>query len=660
MARPAARIVALQFGLGAGLLLLVARAGWLQLVRGGEFARRAAAQRTVTTELPARRGTIYDRNGTPLAVSEPMYRVQLAVKEVRDTARLVDRAARALGVSRASLRRYFQRGSDEFYPYFHGPFRESRIAPIRGMRGVRLETVYSRGYPGLRLAAPVIGAVSLEAGGHGESGLERSLDSILAGRPGETVDLRTPSGQKFESPDRRVRDPVPGHDVVLTLDAQLQEIAENALRKALAEYKADAGDVLFLDPRTGELLALASLNESGMPGSATVFTSAFEPGSTAKPFTAATLLALGRIEGTETVSGENGSWTYPTRGRATRTIEDTHAEKAPMTLARVIEVSSNIGIAKFSRKLRWEEHYDMLRAFGFGAPTGVEYPSEATGALVRPDRWDPGYDAESMAMGYRIQMTPLQLALGYAVFANDGVLMAPTLVREIRSADRTVLYRMEPEVVRRVLPADIAAQMREMLRMAAGESGTGSQGQVLGGILGKTGTARQAEHGSYAGGKYRASFVAIYPAKDPQLVVAVTIQNPVGAYYGGQTAAPTTASMLKQALSARSSVIDRSAMAQTERRKDAKTQSEGEADIESSAAAVSLPLKHPPPRTSMARVPEVAGRAIRGAVFAVHQRGLRARVEGNGRVVVRSFPAAGDSLPVGKTVVLFVSPSRTP
>ena len=180
----------------------------------------------------------------------------------------------------------------------------------------------------------------------------------------------------------------------------------------------------------------------------------------------------------------------------------------------------------------------MLRAFGFGALTGVEYPSEAAGVLIRPHRWDPGYDAESMAMGYRIQMTPLQLALGYAVFANDGVLMAPTLVREIRSIDRRVLYKTEPEVVRRVIPSAVAARMREFLGMAAGQSGTGSQAQVQGGILGKTGTARQAENGSYASGKYRASFVAIYPAKDPQLVAVVTIENPKGAYYGGQTAAP--------------------------------------------------------------------------------------------------------------------------
>jgi len=671
MAKPVARIVALQVALACGLVLLVGRAGYLQLVKGGEFARKSRAQRTVTRELPARRGTIYDRNGRPLAVSEPVYRVQISVREVRDTALLLRRAARSLRVSQATLLRSFRRGADNLYPYFHGPFKESAIAPLRGMRGVRFYTAYSRGYPSGRLAAPIIGAVSLEEG-RGQSGLERSLDSILAGRPGETIDLKTPAGHQFESPDRLVREPVPGHDVVLTIDAELQEIAENALAKALIDYKAESGDVVFLDPRSGELLALASLTRTGPASSATVFTSPFEPGSTAKPFTAAALLTLGRVRDDETVSGENGKWTYPTRGRATRTVEDTHVEKEPMNLARVIQVSSNIGIGKFSRKLRWEEQYDMLRAFGFGALTGVEYPSEAGGVLVRPHRWDPGYDAESIAMGYRIQMTPLQLALGYGVFANDGVLMAPTLVREIRSIDRRTLYKTEPEMVRRVIPVAVAVRMREFLGLAAGESGTGSQAQVRGGILGKTGTAKQAVNGSYAAGVYRASFVAIYPAKDPQLVAVVTIEDPKGgAYYGGQTAAPVTASMFKQALSARHSVIDRSVIAEkaqgrngakTQGGEDAKARGREEAeseDLNESAASVRLPLRAPAAKTALVLVPEVTGRAVRGAVFAVHQRGLRARVEGSGRVVVKSLPAAGDSLALGKTVVLFLS-AKTP
>jgi cell division protein FtsI (penicillin-binding protein 3) len=633
MARPIARIVALQVALGAALLLLVGRAGYLQLVKGGEFARRAKAQRTVTRELPARRGSIYDRNGRPLAISEPV----------------------------TTLLRYFRPGSPVLYPYFHGPFKEAAIAPLKGMRGVRFETLYSRGYPSGRLAVPVIGAISVEEK-RGQSGLERSLDSVLAGRPGETIDLRTSGGRQFESPDRLVREPVPGHDVVLTLDAELQEIAENALAKAIREHRADGGDVVFLDPRTGELLALASLTAAGPATSATVFTSPFEPGSTVKPFTAAALLTLARVGARETVSGENGKWTYVTRGRATRTIEDTHAESEPMTLKRVIQVSSNIGIAKFSRKLRWEEHYDMLRRFGFGAPTGVEYPSEATGSLDRPHTWRPGYAAESIAMGYQIAMTPVQLAAAYGVFANDGILLAPTLVREIRSIDRRTLYRSEPEVVRRVIPSTVAAAIRDFLAEAAGAAGTGSQAQVLGGILGKTGTARQADNGVYAG-RYRASFVAIYPAREPQVVIVVTLDNPHGAYFGGQTAAPVTASMLQQVLSSRRSVIDRSAIASSVPGAGARRGGTGEsapADLNDAAAAVRLPIADAPARTTFAPVPEVAGTAVRGAVFAVHRRGFRARVEGTGRIVVRSIPAAGDSLPLGKTVVLYATSPRIP
>lgn len=664
MARPAARIAALQFALFAGLLLVVGRAGYLQLVKGPEFARISKAQRTVTRELPARRGTIYDRNGTLLAVSEPVYRVQISVREVRDTQQVVRLASRALRSTPGAIRALFRKGAEP-YPYFHGPYREAAIAPLRGIPGIRFETDYSRGYPRGRLAAAVIGAVSTDEG-RGQSGIERSLDSVLAGQPGETIDLRTASGRRLESPDRLVREPVPGHEVVLTIDAELQEIAENALRDAVAQFQAQGGDVVFLDPRTGELLALASQGSSKEGSTASMFTSPFEPGSTAKPFTAAGLLTLGRVTDDETVSGENGRWTFVTRGSATRTIEDTHAEKAPMTLARAIQVSSNIGVAKFSRKLSWEEKYEMLRAFGFGSPTGVEFPSEAAGNLPRPHTWLEGYVPLSIPIGYNFNVTPIQLAAAYAVFAHDGVLLAPTLIREIRTIDRTPLYHSRPEVVRRVIPSEIAARIRTFLSDAAGDSGTGSRGQVQGGILGKTGTARKVENGRYVPGKYHSSFAAIYPAKDPQLVVVVTIDSPKGEYYGGQTAAPVTASMLQQALSARRSVIDRSAMARrvaggrADQRTGGRADGAVAGDQDASAGAVRLPLPDSSPRTTQVLVPAVSGKNVRSAVYAVHQRGLRARVEGSGLVVQRTAPAAGDSLALGKTVILFAIPSRAP
>ena len=659
MAKPVTRIAALQFALGAGLLLVVARAGWLQLVRGRELSERAERQRTAQRELEARRGTIYDRNRIPLVVSMPKYRVQLALNEVRDTVKLIAVAVADLRIRRDSLVRSFRRGSPR-YPYFHGPFTGTQVQRLRRLRGVHLETTYSRTYPQGRIAGPIVGGLAPD-GRRGMAGLERSLDSLLAGSPGLTTDLRDPSGRQFESPGRLVREPVAGNEIVLTLDAELQAIAEYTLAKALKDFRAEGGDVVFLDPRSGELLALASLSRAGSADGPSALTTPFEPGSTAKPFTAAALLTLGRVGERETVSGENGIWRFATGPRGVRTITDAHPDKGDFTLARAIQKSSNIAMAKFAFKLRYEEQYEMLRAFGFGAPTGVEFPSEATGLLARPHSWRYGYNAQSIATGYGFAVTPLQLAAAYGALASDGLLLAPTLVKEIRTPAGEILYRHEPEVVRRVITSEVAATIRGFLAEAASDSGTGGRAQVRGGILGKTGTAQMVENGSYVAGAYTASFAAIYPAKDPQLVAVVTIDHPRGAYYGGLTAAPVTAEMLQQALAARRSTLARSAA--TEERVTARTPAPvpSNGDPGPPTTAVRLPLPRTPERTPLAVVvPEVTGRSVRAAAFALHQRGLRVRVEGSGRVV-RTSPAAGDSLAAGKTVVLFaVSEPRIP
>ncbi len=656
MAKPAARIAVLQAGFVAGLALVLVRSGWLQLVRGAELSRRAESVRTIPRELDARRGTIYDRKGTPLVVSQAKFRVQIAINEVEDTAQVLRLVARDLGIRPDSLRRIFRRGTPR-YPYFFGPFTASQVAGLRPLRGVHLETTYSRSYPSGTLASAIIGRLAAE-GGHGASGLERSLDSVLSGTEGLTTDLRSSSGRHFESPGRLIREPVAGHDVVLTLDAELQAIAEYTLAKALRDYKAQSGDVVFFDPRSGELLALASVTSSTRTLSASFLTSPFEPGSTAKPFTAAALLALDKVDPQETVYGENGRWTYPTSSRTTRTITDAHPDPGDFTLARAIQKSSNIAIAKFAQKLRPEEQYDMLRRFGFGAPTGVEFPSEAVGLLYRPHRWRTGYDAQSLAMGYAFSVTPVQLAAAYGALASDGVLLAPTLVREIRNPAGEVVFRHEPEVVRQVVSPKVAASVREFLGEAASDSGTGGRAQVRGGILGKTGTALVSEQGRYERGDYRASFAALYPAKDPQLVVVVTIDRPRGVYYGGLTAAPVTADMLRQALAAKNSGLDKTQLGEVWDRPSTDRPAAPARPVSEPARVAQL---HEVPARDSARstiVPDVAGRSVRAAVFALHQRGFRVRVEGTG-TAVRTSPAAGDSLGTGRTVVLYAV-DRTP
>lgn len=657
MARPAARIVAVQLGIALGLAAVVARAGQLQLVQHERWAAEAVAERTERVELPARRGTIYDRHGVPLAVTQEFYHVGVAPNEVRDQAEVVKRLSAGLGIPAASVRRQLRSG--DRWLYYRGPYSANEVQRLRGLRGVHLEGEYLRFYPYRDLARPIVGRLRND-GSSGASGLELSLDSILRGVPGEAVMLKDRRGRRYESPSRHVRDPVPGHDVRLTLDAELQQIAERALDEVIGEVDAQGGDVVFLDPRSGELLALASRQagrHDNVSARASVFTDTYEPGSTAKLFTAAALLMTGRVDSTDQVHGENGFWRMPITERRTRPITDTHREPGLLTLAQTIEVSSNIGIVKFAERLTDVEQFETLRAFGFGSPTGVEFPSEARGMLKYPDEWNQRYTRFSHAMGYEFAVTPVQLAAAYGAIANDGLLLAPTLVRDVRGPDGGVVYEHRPEPVRRAVPPEIAATLRRFLRSAASEAGTGSRAQLANyEVLGKTGTARMVRDGRYLTGSHTASFAAIFPADDPQLVIVVKIDDPKrGGYYGGVTAAPVIARMLQQALASERVALDRSRLV-TAQSSAAAAAPDPEPRHRTPAAVVAWPLEAPdsaPPAS--APVPDVHGMALREALHAVHDAGFRAQLEGRGTVVARTDPAAGAPLAPGATITVWTA-----
>lgn len=650
MAKPAARIGAIQFALAIGILAVLTRAAELQIVETERWAREAARQRTERVVLPARRGTLYDRNGVPLAITQEFYHVGIAPNELEDIRSAFVLLVRNLGVPAASLNREFQ--TRKRWIYLHGPFNATQVQPLRDIRGVHLTGEFQRFYPSRDLARPIIGSLSPDRP-VGGAGLEAALDSFLTGRPGEAVLLKDRAGRVYDSPNRKTRDPVAGNDVVLTLDAELQEIAERGLDDAIAQMKAEGGDVVFLDPNSGELLALASRQAaSGGAPSASTFTDPFEPGSTAKLFTAAALLMRGRVQPTDAVSAENGVWLMPTTSTGvTRKIEDAHAQKGSLTLARAVQVSSNIAMAKFSLRLRPEEQFETLRDFGFGTPTGAEFPGESRGILALPDRWQPNYTRASLAMGYELGVTPVQLAAAYAAIANDGVLLTPTLVREIRDPSGKPVYQHRPEPVRRVVTPEVAAKLREFLREAAGEGGTGERAQLTNyTVLGKTGTAQRYVNGHYVKTEHTASFAAIFPADHPQLVVIVKIDNPRGNYYGGLTAAPVTRAMLQQALASRRVAIDRGLLATRD-----SAAPEAPRPVETPAGAppvvVSLPYRAPRDSTPPRPVPEVAGRSIREAALALHRRGFRVSLRGLGRVV-NTIPAAGEVAPAGSPVVV--------
>lgn len=633
MARPLVRLRTVEAALLLALCALVARLAQVQLVRGAAYRQQAEAQRTEHVVLPAPHGAVYDRNGVTLALTQEVYHVGVAPRELADRERTVRRLVRQLGVPSQTVRRRLART----YGYFHGPFTARQVEPLRGVAGVHLTSELVRFYPAAHLARAVLGRPA--ADGRPASGIERTLDSLLTGRPGSAVVLRDAQGRRYESPARRSAFPVPGHDVYLTLDAPLQEIAEQALADAVERFDAQGGEVVVLDPRSGELLAVAAVGTGGAP-TANAFTSVFEPGSTAKVFAAAALLARGLATPMDLVYVERGQYRH---GR--RTIRDEHAHEW-LTLRGVIEQSSNIGIVKLTEVLAPEAQYEMLRDFGFGTPTGVEYPAESPGILKRPDQWS-GTTKASVAMGYEIAVTPLQLAQAYAAIANDGVLMRPTLVREVRAPDGRVVHRHRPEPVRRVVSPEIARALRDMLRGVVYRGGTGATAALTSyEVAGKTGTARRAGPGGYLPGSYTASFASLFPAHDPQLVMVVKLDDPRHGY-ARLTAAPLTRAVLEQALAARTSAIDPARLAAAA--------APVEHEVALGTGSVPYIVEWPPPVGREAgaprAVPDVAGLGLRAAARELHRAGLRVRVEGWGRVV-HTDPRAGARVPVGTLVTV--------
>jgi len=643
MAKLAVRLRAVEVVVGGALVCIAGRAAQLQLLEGRRWAEEARAQRTEHVALPARRGALTDRHGTPLALTQETYHVGVAVNELRDPAKDVPRIARRLRLATADVQRALRRR----YAYFAGPYSVIDVQPLRAVRGVHLEPVLNRFYPAPDLARPVIGRVGDD--GREASGLERALDSLLAGRPGAAVVLKDRAGREYESPARVIAQPVAGADVALTLDAELQEIAQRALDDAIRRMDADGGDVVMMDPATGEVLAVASRRRDGS-ARPSAFTDTFEPGSVAKIFTAAALLALQRVAPAERVSGEDGK--YRLGGR---TITD--EEPLPvLTLADAIRFSSNIALVKFAARLAPAEQYAMLRDFGFGAFTGIEFPAEATGRLRPPAEWS-GLSAGSLAMGYEVSVTPLQLAVAYAALANDGVLLSPTLIRDVRGPGGDVAYRHRPEPVRRVVRPEVAAALRTLLRGVV-EGGTGAQAALVNfPVAAKTGTARRVVGGRYAPGQYTASFAALFPADRPQLVLVVKIDDPrKGSYFAAQTAAPVTRSMLEQALAARTVALDRARLSTAAPRAVAQPLDDDPGVV---PYVVSWPFRpdSSPALADVARraVPDVTGRPLREAVRALHRRGFRVALKGWG-VAHHTWPAAGDSAAAGATVTLFAAP----
>ncbi|MBX3233109.1 MAG: transpeptidase family protein [Labilithrix sp.] len=529
------------------------------------------------------------------------------------------------------------------------------------IKGLAVEGEGRRYYPGRELAGPVLGFVAPD--GFGKDGLELSLDEELRGRAEEVRGLRDRSGRLIFSEGTNDVAAMAGHDITLALDQAIQRVAERELDTAYRTYETKGASLVVMDPTSGDILALASVpgfnpNDYGEADPDwrrdRAVTDRFEPGSVMKVFTVAAALTAGTLKPTETIYCERGNYQL-----GNVTIHDTHNNEN-LSVTQVLAKSSNIGALKIGLGLGEPGLYGALRRFGFGEPTGLPIPGEASGVL-RP-RGRPWFEVETAnaSFGQGISVTTIQLATAMSAIANGGKVMEPILVRKITDAKGNVVKEWAPRVRREAVPAGIAKTVAEMLTAVVEDGGTGTEAAMQGfRVAGKTATAQKVDPatGKYSEDHYTASFVGFVPADKPRLVVAVVLDDPTIGRYGGDLAGPVFRRVAEASL--------RYLGVPPSNAKPAVKQVKGsDAEPALIAAKAEPPKPEPPapptpvgpPLPNSIKVPDAAGMGARDAVRTVGALGLVPVVEGSGKLV-KQVPSAGTAVPKGTSVRLVFEPS---
>jgi cell division protein FtsI (penicillin-binding protein 3) len=532
-----AAVFALVFAVAAG------RAGWLQAIRANALTRMAASQHRETVDVPAHRGTIYDRLGFELALGSPATTVYANPRQISDPRAVAIAAGRTLGVDADKLYPLLADQSKGFvYVDRQGDPEKAKALQEQKIVGLGFYPEEKRLYPQRRVGSSVVGYAGVD--NTGLAGVEKSLDNVLTGQAGEKTIVKDPFGRMLEVVGSKPRSD--GRDVYLTLDHTLQGQVQRILNATAAKWSAKSASAVVMDPSTGGILALAvapDFDANQFPEVADArkrnraVTDTYEPGSTFKIVTITGALSTGQVT-------PDTKFTLPYRIKvADRTIHDAEPRGTEtMSVHQILSRSSNVGVVTIAEALGKERISRWIERFGFGRKTGIEFPGESSGIVLPPARWS-GSTIGNVPIGQGIAVTPLQMIAAYGAIANDGVWVQPHLVEKVRG-ERPVAPKR-----RRIMSTHVAQEMRKMLREVV-EEGSGTAAQIPGyHIAGKTGTAAKPdENGGYSDTRYVASFVGFVPAKNPRLVTLVTVDEPRGAIWGGVVAAPAFAQIAKFAL----------------------------------------------------------------------------------------------------------------
>ena len=523
-----------------GFLVLIGRAAYVQIIGQPFFLKQGEIRYARTLELQASRGRIIDRNGLILAASVPAPSLWAIPKDFEATPAQRARLARLLGLSGKELE---ARLADSPNFVWLRRLADEKVAEeVRslGIKGVYQVREYKRQYPEGEAAAHVVGFTNVE--NVGQEGIELAFQRDLAGRHGTRRVIKDRLGRVVEDIGESVP-PVDGRDIELSIDSKVQFFAYQRIRDAVGEHRAVAGSVVVLDAQTGEVLALANYpsytpadrrNLTGGQLRNRAITDTFEPGSTMKPFIAAWAMETGRVTPNTVIQTAPGYISI-----TGSTIRDAHPH-GPLTVAEVIQKSSNVGTVKMAMQMQPREMWELFSQVGFGQKPQIGFPGAVTGRLRPYKTWRP-IEQATMSYGYGLSGSLFQLARAYTVFARDGEIIPASLLKH-----------PNPEAVGgiRVISPSTARAVREMLEMVTAKGGTAPKAQTIGySVGGKTGTAYKQEGRGYAERKYRSWFVGLAPISKPRIVVAVMVDEPsAGKYYGGDVAAPVFSEVVQQTL----------------------------------------------------------------------------------------------------------------
>ena len=612
-----------------GLLLVVGKLYQVQIRQHEFYKEKARSYIEHKRTLQAARGTISDRNGEPLAVDLMHY--SLAAKP----AQLVEKRAVARKISKIINESYddvySKINNKKSFVYLAHRLTPEQAAQIRDLsdKSLLLERKFSRSYPFKEVGAHLVGYCDND--NKPGAGIEFSYDEYLHGKDGSSIFLRDAHGGQFPSMDLPTREPQNGKHIETTIDIVYQGILEAELGIAVNQHKADNGSAVLLNPRTGEVLAMANYPQFN-PNEYSKYpvknfknqavSDLYEPGSTFKMVSLAMCLEQLHLNmDSELVFCENGRYQL-----AQKTVRD-HQKFAYLTARQVYENSSNVGVIKLAEKFPAAQFYRYARDFGFGEKTGIDLPAEINGILHKPDKFSK-YSVSYMSIGYEVGVTPLQLASAYAAVANDGKLMQPYVVRRVVDESGRVVKENRPTELRTVISRETARQMKEVLKGVV-ENGTGQSARVTGvTIAGKTGTAQKIDRStnSYTSENHIASFAGFFPVENPKFVLLVVVNNPRnGQYYGSQVAAPVFRRIAQRIVG---------------------LAVEDEPVSDQNLARIALPeMKN--------MLPAVEGMSVKNATKTLEKRNLKVDITGDGDTVFRQEPEAFSQFKEGQLVTLY-------